>query len=125
MQSLPNTKLVALRANPPPQTGWVITKNPPPRRGCVRFNKTPRVELGLKRLRRYRRKFNDALQAYTAAEHDENSHGADAFGEYAIDCGIWPPAAPKPKPKINTRQPTIDELLKEYDREKRFIGNRI
>ena len=31
----------------------------------LRFNKTPRVEAGIKRLRRYRRKWNDALMTYT------------------------------------------------------------
>ena len=64
----------------------------------VRFNDTPRVQLGLKRLRRYRRKFNDALGTYTTPIHDENSHGSDAFGEYAINCQLTPatekPAAP-------------------------------
>jgi hypothetical protein len=28
---------------------------------------------------------------------DENSHGADAFGEYAINCRIEPPRPRKPK----------------------------
>jgi phage terminase large subunit len=81
----------------------------------VRFNLTPRVEVGLKRLRRYHRKFNDALQTYTTPEHDESSHGADAFGEYAINCGIIPPK-PKPQPKkIETRLPTLNELVKAND----------
>ena len=91
----------------------------------VKFHKSPRVELGLKRLRRYRRKWNDALQTYTAPEHDENSHGADAFGEYAINCGLYPPAAPKPPFKINTRKPTISEVLAEHDRHRKLTGNRI
>ena len=91
----------------------------------VRFNKTTRVELGLKRLRRYRRKWNDALQTYTEPERDENTHGADAFGEYAINCGLFPPAPPKPKPTVTTRQPTMNELHAEMDRAKRYIGNRI
>lgn len=82
----------------------------------VKFHKTPRVELGMKRLRRYRRKWNDALQTYTTPEHDENSHGADAFGEYAINCGLVPPEPPKAEKKIETRMPTLNELLKEHDR---------
>ena len=82
----------------------------------MKFNKTPRVELGLKRLRRYRRKWNDALQTYTDALHDENSHGADAFGEFAINCGISPPKEPpKPKP-ISTRLPTLNEMVAYHDR---------
>lgn len=56
----------------------------------VRFNNTPRVQLGLRRLRRYRRKFNEALATYTTPLHDENSHGADAFGEYALNAAIRP-----------------------------------
>jgi hypothetical protein len=91
----------------------------------VKFHRSPRVELGLKRLRRYRRKWNDALQTYTTPEHDENSHGADAFGEYAINCGIFPPATPKPKPKVDTRKPTLNEILAEHDRMSRITGNRI
>jgi hypothetical protein len=65
----------------------------------VRFNLTPMVEQGLKRLRRYRRKMNDALGVYQGPSHDENSHGADAFGEWAINSSLTPPAeAPKPDP---------------------------
>lgn len=82
----------------------------------TKFNKTSRVDLGLKRLRRYRRKWNDALQTYTEALHDENSHGADAFGEFAINCGIVPPKeAPKPKP-IDVRVPTLNDVLAHHDR---------
>ena len=77
----------------------------------LRFNATPRVEQGLKRLRRYRRKWNDALNSYTVPMHDENSHGADAFGEYAVNCGISPPA-PKLEPRpIETRMPTLNEIV--------------
>jgi phage terminase large subunit len=91
----------------------------------VRFNNTARVQLGIKRLRRYRRKFNDALQSYTTPEHDENSHGADAFGEFAINCGIVPPPI-KPEPKaIETRLPTLDETVSHTFRNKKFAGNRI
>lgn len=91
----------------------------------TRFNFTPRVELGIKRLRRYRRKWNDALQSYTTPEHDENSHGADAFGEYAINCGITP-APIKPEPKsIETRLPTLEETVAHTFRNKKFAGNRI
>lgn len=56
----------------------------------VRFHLTPRVKLGLKRLQRYRKKYNDTLQTYTTPEHDANSHGADAFGEYAINSSLRP-----------------------------------
>ncbi len=63
----------------------------------VRFNNTPRVAKGIARLRRYSRKMNDQLGTYTGPLHDINSHGADAFGEWAINCGIEPPKV-KPAP---------------------------
>lgn len=66
----------------------------------MRFNNTRRVQVGLSRLRRYSRKWNDSMQTYTAPLHDINSHGADALGEYAVNCGLFPAKAPpKPKPK--------------------------
>jgi phage terminase large subunit len=61
----------------------------------TRFNNTRRVQAGLSRLRRYRRNWNETLQTFTTPEHDINSHGADAMGEYAINCGLVPPAEPK------------------------------
>ena len=64
----------------------------------TRFNNTDRVQQGIKRLRRYSRKRNDTLGTYQKPLHDENSHGADAFGEYAINCRIEPPRPRKPKP---------------------------
>ena len=66
----------------------------------TRFNNIARVQNGIKRLRRYRRKWNDNLGTYTTPEHDENSHGADAFGEYAVNCRIrLAPVAPKVEPR--------------------------
>lgn len=91
----------------------------------TRFNHTPRVEQGLKRLRRYRRKWNDALQTYTTPEHDENSHAADAFGEFAINCGIYPDPEPKKPRSVETRMPTLNELVKEHDQRRKHSGNRI
>jgi phage terminase large subunit len=44
-----------------------------------------KCEPGLDRLRGYRKKWNRALAAFTGPLHDENSHGADAFGEFAIN----------------------------------------
>lgn len=67
----------------------------------IRFNDTPRVQLGLKRLRRFRRKFNDTLGTYTGVFEDDNVHAADAFGEYCVNSDLTPPN-PKPvseKPK--------------------------
>ncbi|MGE0007794.1 MAG: PBSX family phage terminase large subunit [Parvibaculaceae bacterium] len=64
----------------------------------MRFNRTARVMLGVSRLRRYSRKRNEALGTYTRPVHDINSHGADAFGEYAVNCG-WRPATAAPEPE--------------------------
>ncbi len=63
----------------------------------TRFNNTPRVQQGLKRLRRYRRRWNDTLNRYMGPQPDENSHGADAFGEYAVNCPVEVPRPKKPK----------------------------
>lgn len=66
-----------------------------------KFNNTPRVQVGIQRLRRYRRRWNDAMQSYTTPLHDENSHGSDAFGEYAVNCGIYA----KPVDEQNVKAP--------------------
>jgi phage terminase large subunit len=43
---------------------------------------------GIDRLRNYRKRWNDSLRQYVGPMHDENSHGADAFGEFAVNCQI-------------------------------------
>lgn len=59
-----------------------------------------RCATGLDRLRNYRKRWNTSLMAYTGPLHDENSHGSDAFGEFAVNCAIRPKATePKPKPR--------------------------
>jgi phage terminase large subunit len=68
------------------------------------FHQSARVMKGLSRLRRYCRKKNTALQTFLGPLHDENSHGADAFGEFAINCGVEPPRA-KPPPKLQSPPP--------------------
>lgn len=62
----------------------------------ARFNRTTRVMLGVSRLRRYSRRFNESMQTFGGPLHDINSHGADAFGEFAVNCGLRAPAQ-KPK----------------------------
>ncbi len=57
--------------------------------------------VGLDRLRNYRKRWNASLMAYTGPLHDENSHGSDAFGEFAVNCAI----TPKPEHQPN-RNPT-------------------
>lgn len=70
----------------------------------VRFNRTSRVMLGVNRLRRYARKRNEQMKIWMGPAHDDNSHGADAFGEYAVNRGrhIVPEAANKPQQRRGT-----------------------
>lgn len=51
------------------------------------FNKDT-TNLGIKRLRAYSRRFNKTMETYSGPMHDENSHGADAFGELAMNCHL-------------------------------------
>jgi phage terminase large subunit len=89
----------------------------------LRFNDTQSVRLGMKRLRRYHRKWNDSMQTYTTPEHDESSHGCDALGEFAVNCSIRPKPAVKTEPgRVLTAGPgstaTMNDLLKAAKRGK-------
>lgn len=64
---------------------------------CIRFN-AETTDLGRKRIRNYRRRWSEPLQTFQGPLHDDNSHGADALGEFAVNCSIRP-AAPEPKRK--------------------------
>jgi phage terminase large subunit len=68
----------------------------------MRFNRTKRVMLGLSRLRRYARRPSVTLGGFAGPLHDINSHGADAFGEYAVNCPLIAPkpVAAKPRPRL-------------------------
>lgn len=101
----------------------------------TRFNRTPRVDQGLKRLRRYRRRWNENLQTYQQPLHDENSHGADAFGEYAINCPLTkePPKRETPlhekdlafelnKDGALVSNMSVKDLVAKKMREKRLAG---
>lgn len=70
----------------------------------VRFNRTSRVMLGVNRLRRYARKRNEQMKIWMGPAHDDNSHGADAFGEYAVNRGkhIVTDAPVRPKQQSGT-----------------------
>jgi hypothetical protein len=69
----------------------------------MRFNRTKRVMLGLSRLRRYARRPSITLGGFAGPLHDVNSHGADAFGEYAVNCPLVAPKPPAPKAKLQLR----------------------
>lgn len=62
------------------------------------FHQSKRVMLGLSRLRRYSRKFNEHLGTYLGPLKDGNDHGSDAFGEFAVNCGLNPPKPVIEKP---------------------------
>lgn len=76
----------------------------------VHFDKG-RCTVGIDRLRNYRKSWNSVARIYGGPLHDENSHGADAFGEFAVNCRIRPKAADK-KP----------EPPKRYQRKKREVS---
>lgn len=85
-----------------------VATNPANRIDAVRrllpvchFNNTGRVQVGISRLRRYSRKLNETMGLYSGPLHDINSHGCDAFGEFAINCRIKPPKPEKPKKEFN------------------------
>lgn len=54
----------------------------------TRFHLSSRVQEGLKRLRRYKKKVHQQMAVYLGPAHDENSHSADAFGEFAVNCPL-------------------------------------
>lgn len=54
------------------------------------FDNNPRVALGVRRLRSYKRKFNRTMGVYGGPAKDGNDHGADAFGEFALNCPVLP-----------------------------------
>ncbi len=70
------------------------------------FNDIPRVQAGIKRLRRYSRKFNQSLGIYEGPLKDGNDHGSDALGEWAINCGIWE----KPKEIAKTKRTNYKQI---------------
>lgn len=69
----------------------------------VQFNDTPSVRVGISHLRRYSRKLNKEMGLYTGPLHDEHSHAADAFGEFAINGPLKP--APPPAPEEPKQMP--------------------
>jgi hypothetical protein len=62
-----------------------------------------RCALGLERLRAYRKRWNRATRSYAGPLHDQASHGADAFGEFALNRGGGQPAAPAQRPRPTGR----------------------
>jgi hypothetical protein len=57
-----------------------------------------RCALGLERLRAYRKRWSRATRSYGGPLHDQASHGADAFGEFALNRRGAPPAPAAARP---------------------------
>lgn len=73
------------------------------------FNQSSRVMIGLRHLRRYSRKYNELMGTYQGPLKDGNDHAADAFGEFAVNCGIKPPK-PKATPEPQATAETIGKI---------------
>lgn len=87
----------------------------------TRFHHTNRTQIGMNRLRRYARKKNDALNTFIPApKHDEQSHGASAFGEFAVNCGILPDPKPRHTPLQGHEDPAYYDIPEPKD-----VGYRI
>lgn len=56
-----------------------------------------RCAVGLDRLRNYRKRWNKAMGVFGDPLHDENSHGSDAFGEYAVNSRLAPKVKASPE----------------------------
>lgn len=56
---------------------------------------------GLERLRNYRKRWNRATRSYAGPLHDQASHGADAFGEFALNRRGGPEAAARPNARAS------------------------
>lgn len=54
---------------------------------------------GLERLRAYRKRWNRATRSYGGPLHDQASHGADAFGEFALNRRGGAEASPRSAPR--------------------------
>lgn len=73
----------------------------------VRWNEdNPGVVTGLEHLTNYRKKWNKTLGQFTGPLHNEDSHGADSFGELAINAKI------RAMPVDKTEKPKEDRWAK-------------
>lgn len=59
-----------------------------------------RCALGLERLRGYRKRWSRSTLSWSGPLHDQASHGADAFGEFALN-RRGGPAAERPRPRVD------------------------
>ncbi|HEX7946732.1 MAG TPA: hypothetical protein VF495_18835, partial [Phenylobacterium sp.] len=59
-----------------------------------------RCALGLERLRGYRKRWSRSTLSWSGPLHDQASHGADAFGEFALN-RRGGPVADRPRPRVD------------------------
>ena len=62
-----------------------------------------RCRLGLERLRGYRKRWNRSTHSFSGPLHDQASHGADAFGAFALNRRGGSRGGQKPRPAGRTR----------------------
>jgi phage terminase large subunit len=79
----------------------------------VRFN-AKTTAIGRTRLQKYRRRLNETLGVYMGPLHDENSHGSDAFGEFAVNCAIRPKASEMKKPTPTQQTMTLNDVWESH-----------
>jgi len=66
----------------------------------ITFFDREKCEVGIDHLKQYSRKWNKEMRIYTGIRHDEHSHAADAYGEFAVNAHL-----PKEIKKITKRVP--------------------
>lgn len=91
----------------------------------IRFD-AEKCKLGLEALRQYRSEYDEKAKVFrNTPKHDWTSHYADAFRYMAV---AWREMVlPKEKPKfvVETRLPTLQEIVAHHDRSERGRGKRI
>lgn len=89
------------------------------------FDKSNCAE-GLEALRQYRSEFDEKAKVFkNNPRHDWCSHSADAFRYLAM---AWREIVPQPEKKpsaITVREYTVDEIVKQTFKDRKFAGNRI
>lgn len=70
-----------------------------------------KCKVGIDRMRNFRKRWNRATGTFTGPLHDESSHGADAFGEFAVNSPVTPkpPPPPPPPPRDKYEQDQDDD----------------
>lgn len=76
----------------------------------------------------------DTIRTLPVLQHDSGKpedldtqsedHAADDI-RYGCLSRPWTPSIGKPKPKLDPRQPTLNELVKQHDQARKYIGKRI